>query len=60
MDKEKPELCQIRIMFPVKSDEQAIGCKQKLEAVLSEIPDANMSFTLATMSSIKPDGSQIR
>jgi len=42
------EICSIRIMFPVKSDEQAIEYKKKIAAVLSEIPDAQIQFSLMT------------
>ncbi len=47
--KEKPEpkeLCTMRIAFPVESDEQAIEVKKKITAILAEIPDAGIQFTL--------------
>lgn len=40
------EVCTIRIMFPVESDEQAIGYKKKITALLSEIPEAQIHFNL--------------
>ena len=43
------EACTIRILFPVESDEQAIAIKQKIGEVISDIPDANMQFSLTTM-----------
>lgn len=43
------EICSIRIMFPVISDEQAIEYKRKITSMLAEIPDANIQFTLNTM-----------
>jgi len=52
MDNEQEEksppkqLCTIRIGFPVTSDEQAIAYKQKIAAILVEIPDAQIHFGL--------------
>ena len=40
------EICSIRIMFPVESDEQAIEYKKKITNLLSEIPDAALHFSL--------------
>jgi len=40
------EICTMRIMFPVTSDEQAIEYKKKINALLSEIPDASLQFSL--------------
>jgi len=40
------EICSIRIMFPVKSDEEAIEYKKKVIAILSEIPEAQIQFSL--------------
>lgn len=42
------ELCTIRIMFPVESDEQAIAYKKKIAEVLSEMPEAQIQFSLMT------------
>ncbi|NVM23979.1 MAG: hypothetical protein HWN68_19645 [Desulfobacterales bacterium] len=46
MEQPKQELCTIRIMFPVKSDEQAIEIKKKIAAELIDIPDAQLHFAL--------------
>ena len=46
MDNPKKQICQIRIMFPVVSDEEAIACKKKITALLSEIPEAQIQFSL--------------
>ncbi len=48
MAQDKEQLCSIRIMFPVKSDEQAFDYKKKISGVLSEIPDAQIQFSLMT------------
>lgn len=42
------EICTIRIMFPVDSDEQAIEFKKKITNILSEIPEAAINFSLMT------------
>ena len=48
MDKEKMEVCSLRIMFPVESDEQAIACKKKIAEVLSDVADVTMQFGITT------------
>ena len=50
------EICSIRIMFPVTSDEQAIEYKKKITALLSEIPESNIQFSLMPMPVKKPYG----
>jgi len=50
--KEKPqELCSIKIMFPVETDEQAIQYKQAIGSVLATIPNAKVEFTLLSFPS---------
>lgn len=51
MEQPKKEVCTIRIMFPVESDEQAIACKKKIKEVLSDIPEVNVQFSLVDLSS---------
>jgi len=51
MTNEKPqtmgsELCNIRIMFPVNSDDEAIEYKKKIAVLLADIPDATIQFSL--------------
>jgi len=46
MEQPKQEICTIRIMFPVKDDEQAIEYKKKIAALVTEIPESNMQFVL--------------
>ena len=48
MEQDKRDICSIRIMFPVNSDEQAIEYKKKITALLSDIPDAVIQFALNT------------
>lgn len=48
MAKDKVEICSIRIMFPVKSDEEAIAYKKKIADILSDNPDAQTQFSLMT------------
>ncbi|GAH82632.1 unnamed protein product [marine sediment metagenome] len=45
----KKEVCSIRIMFPVDTDEQAIAYKKKIGLLLAEIPDAQIQFSLASI-----------
>jgi len=49
MDKPKQEICSIRIMFPVESDEAAIDCKKKIEAILSNKAEAQIQFSIMTV-----------
>lgn len=49
MAQPKQEVCTIKIMFPVDSDEQAIDYKKKITALLSEISDAHINFSLMTL-----------
>ncbi|GAI93373.1 unnamed protein product [marine sediment metagenome] len=48
MGQDKRDICSIRIMFPVVSDEQAIEYKKKITALLADIPDAVIQFSLNT------------
>lgn len=50
------EICTIRIMFPVDSDEQAIGYKKKIAEVLKDNSDAQIHFALVPT----PSGSPVR
>ncbi len=40
------EICTIRLMFPVDSDEQAIEIKKKITALLVDIPDSQIAFAI--------------
>lgn len=53
MDQDKQEICSIRIMFPVTSDEQAIEYKKKIAALLAEIPDAQIQFSLSSLNAAR-------
>lgn len=46
---DKQEICTIRIMFPVNSDEDAIECKKKIAAAVADKPDAVMQFSISNM-----------
>lgn len=50
----KQEICTIRIMFPVNSDEQAIECKKKIAAALSDNPNAITEFSIRAMPPMPP------
>ena len=43
------QICSIRIGFPVTSDEQAIEYKQKIGAILADIPQVRIEFSLSSM-----------
>lgn len=45
----KEEICSIRIMFPIESDEQAIDLKKKIKAVFPDDTDAHFTFEIMTM-----------
>jgi len=45
----KQEVCTIRIMFPVESDEQAIGYKKKISDILSGKQDVHIQFTIQSL-----------
>lgn len=42
----RPEICSIRIVFPVESDDQAIEYKKKISSMFSSIPDALINFSI--------------
>ena len=46
MEQPKQEICTIRIVFPVDSDEQAIEYKKRILEVLKDNPDAQVHFAL--------------
>jgi len=50
------QVCSIRIMFPVDTDEQAIDYKKKINDVLSNIPQARIEFSLMSV----PNGVDLR
>lgn len=58
MPESKPEICTIRIMFPVESDEQAIAYKHKISDVLKDNPDAQVHFALVPTPTGRPIGQQ--
>lgn len=44
-----PQICSMRIAFPVSSDEQAIEYKKKIGVVLADLDSVRMNFDLTTM-----------
>lgn len=56
MDKDKKEICTIRIMFSVESDEQALKCKNKIREALSDIPDVTIQFSITSAGGGMPFG----
>lgn len=43
------QVCSIRIGFQVDTDEQAVEYKKKISAVLSDVPNAQIQFSLMTI-----------
>ncbi len=54
------ELCTVRIVFPVDSDDQALNIKRKLRDALGDVPQARLDFSLTSMPPGIPNGSPIR
>ena len=44
-----PQICSLRIGFPVKTDEDAIAYKKKLSAIVADIPNVRIEFSLSQM-----------
>ena len=43
------QICSIRIGFPVTTDEQAIEYKKKISAILVDMPNLRIEFSLSSM-----------
>ncbi len=56
MENPKQEICTIRIVFPVESDEEAIACKKKIAEALSNKPDAQVQFAIMSGTLRPPIG----
>lgn len=54
------EICTIRILFPVQSDEDALSYKRKITEVLSDVEGVQIQFSIMTAPAGMPIGSQIR
>ena len=46
------QVCTIRIIFPVDTDEQAISYKKKIGDVLADIPNIQIQFSLMSPSAM--------
>lgn len=57
MEQPKKEICSIRIMFPVNSDDEAIAIKKKITDILSGSPDVVIQFSI---NSAPTDRSMVR
>ena len=44
--KPQPQVCIIKIVFPVSSDDEAIEVKKKIAADLAEMPETVINFSL--------------
>lgn len=55
--KQPGQVCSIRIMFPVETDEKAIEYKKKIGDVLADIPQVRIEFSLMSRPPVIPNGS---
>ena len=46
MDQLNQDICSIRIMFPVTSDEQAFELRKSIKLLLPDIPESNFDFRI--------------
>jgi len=51
---ETKQICTIRIMFPVDSDDEGIAIKKKISDTLTEIPESIIRFGLDPMPPTRP------
>lgn len=49
-----PQICSLRIGFPVTTDEEAIEYKKKLSAVVADIPNVRIEFSLSQIPAGMP------
>jgi len=49
------DICTIKIMFPVDTDEQAIEYKKKITDILADIPAAQIQFNLMPPPVLPPN-----
>lgn len=50
------QLCRMTLTFPVESDERAIDMKKKITTILTELPDAQIQFSLMNLPTKAPMG----
>jgi len=59
MGQAKPELCIMKIMFPIESDEKALEVKKSITEVLKDNEDAQIHFSIMNQPKrgrIEPNG----
>jgi len=54
MEQSKNEVCLIRIVFPVASDEQALNIKNQIDNSIKDIEGARSEFSLKTAHGLLP------
>lgn len=52
---DKTQLCIIKIIFPVTSDEVALGVKSGIDSIVSPIENSRLEFTIKSMYGIPPN-----
>lgn len=50
------EVCSIRVIFPITSDEQAIAYKKQISDILCDIPEAHIEFSIRPLPTAPPMG----
>jgi len=48
------EFCTIKIAFPIKSDDQAIAKKKEIAALLADIQDVRIQFSIMNIPGAPP------
>lgn len=56
MGKPEKQLCTIRIMFPIDSDDEAIAFKKTFSEIVAEMSDVQIQFGLMTSPVVDPKG----
>jgi len=54
------QVCSMRIVFPITTDEKAIEIKKLIDNALLNIPNAQMHFSIMPKPPVNPYGSSIR
>lgn len=54
MDSEQKQICIMKILLPIESDEKAIAYKKAIEQTLSDIPEATIDFRLIKGKPLPP------
>lgn len=56
MDNPKKEICTIRVIFPVDSDDEAIAIKKKISELLVSMTESQIQFSIMSSPTRPPLG----